>query len=178
VSNSPLSFPGSNGIPSEVWWLPRPPRSKYRGGFPRNFEQKLIEVLGRPRTILHPFGGMAELGTRLDLNPDVHPDVVGDAHAMPFEDESFELVVCDPPYSDAESTELYGTGPVRQREWMREAVRVASLYIVTYHVRLLPRPAGARLVRVIVVLLRPGHTARIVQVFRKHRDFPPQDALF
>jgi len=100
----------------------------------------------------------------MDVNPDLKPDVLGDAHALPFTDNSFEAVICDPPYSDDESRDLYGTGPVRMREWMREAVRVSSRFVVTYHVRMLPRPRGTRLVRVVVILLRPGHTARICQI--------------
>ena len=107
----------------------------------------------------------------MDINPEVNPDVVGDAHDLPFEDNSFEVAVCDPPYSDEESAELYGTGPIKRKLWMQEAVRVASQYVVTYHVRLQPRPKGTFLVRVIVVLTKPDHAARICQVWRK-QDTP------
>lgn len=151
----------------EVWWLPRPPLSRYPGGWPRHFESKLVKLLGYPQSVLHPFGGKAEVGTRVDVNPDLRPDVVADAHELPFDDNSFEAVICDPPYSNDESREIYGTGPLRTAAWMREAVRVSSRYVVTYHVRMLPRPRGTRLVRVVVVLLRPGHSARICQIHVK-----------
>ena len=100
-------------IPSLVWTLPRPAKSRYRGAFPLYFEQNLVQLLGYPERILHPFGGMAELGTRVDLNGDTEPDVVADAHDLPFEDETFDLVILDPPYSDEESAELYGTPKLR-----------------------------------------------------------------
>ncbi len=154
-------------VPIETWWLARPSRSKYRGSFPLNFEEKLYRSLGDPREVLHQFGGRAEYGTRVDLNPETEPDVIGDAHELPFEDNSFDLVVCDPPYSDEEARDLYGTPPVRQGQWMREAVRVSRRYVATYHVRMLPRPSGTELVRVIVILLRTGHSARVCQVYRK-----------
>lgn len=162
---------GSGVVPVETWWLPRPPISRYPGGFPRNFETKLYELLGRPQSILHPFGGKAEFGTRMDLNPETNPDVVGDAHELPFDDGSFEVVVLDPPYSNEESETIYGTPPLRRGQYTQEAVRVSSRYVVTYHVRMQPRPPGTQLVRVVVVLLRSGHTARICQVWKK-KDTP------
>jgi hypothetical protein len=151
-------------VPLDVWWLPRPSKSRYPGSFPRHFETKLHALLGYPQSVLHPFGGKAEFGTRVDVNETLRPDVVGDAHSLSFADNSFEAVICDPPYSDEESRDIYGTGPLKMRKWMREAVRVSSRYVVTYHVRMLPRPHGTRLVRVVVVLLRPGHLARICQI--------------
>jgi hypothetical protein len=64
-----------------TWTLPRPAKSKYKGAFPLYFEANLLQLLGWPEKVLHPFGSMAEYGTRVDINPDVHPDVLGDAHA-------------------------------------------------------------------------------------------------
>lgn len=161
---APTLSRGWGAVPLETWWLPRPPRSRYPGGFPRHFESKLYALLGWPPSILHPFGGKAEYGTRVDINPALAPDVVADAHRLPFGDNTFDAVICDPPYSDEESLTLYGTGPVKTAAWMNEAVRVSSRFVVTYHIRMLPRPKGTRLVRVVVVLLRPGHTARICQI--------------
>jgi hypothetical protein len=59
---------------SDVWWLPRPPVSRYPGGFPRNFEAKLSTLLGDPPSILQPFGGRSELGVCVDINPVLRPD--------------------------------------------------------------------------------------------------------
>jgi hypothetical protein len=154
-------------VPVECWWLPRPPRSRYPGAFPLHFEQRLFETLGRPRSLLQPFGGRAELGTRVDLNPELEPDVVADAHELPFDDASFEVVLLDPPYSNEEARDIYGTPKLRRGIYSAEAVRVARRQVVTYHVRMQPRPRGTYLERVVVVLLRSGHTARICQIFRK-----------
>ena len=67
---------------------------------------------------------MAETGIRVDLDPTLEPDVLADAHALPFEDGSFDCVILDPPYSDEEALELYETPPLRPRVYTREAVRV------------------------------------------------------
>ena len=40
----------------------------------------------------------ADFGVRLDLDPLTNPDFVGDAFLPPFERDSFDVVILDPPY--------------------------------------------------------------------------------
>lgn len=162
-------------ITSIVWTLPRPPKSKYKGGFPLYFEQNLMQLLGYPDRVLHPFGGMAEIGTRVDLNGSVLPDVVADAHALPFEDGSFDCVILDPPYSDGEALELYETPPLRPAVYTREAVRVLREggWLVVYTDREPRRPARCNHAMRIVVVLRPSHRPRVVGVFQKRKPGMP-----
>jgi hypothetical protein len=49
---------------------------------------------------------------RMDINPETHPDVVGSCTAIPFPDQYFKMVYCDPPY-------LVGKGPVWRAEVMQ-----------------------------------------------------------
>ena len=47
---------------------------------------------------LHVCAGLSPLGdVRFDNDPANNPDVVGDAACLPFADESFASVLCDPP---------------------------------------------------------------------------------
>jgi hypothetical protein len=49
---------------------------------------------------LHVCSGLSPLGDiRCDLDPANKPDVICDASKLPFGDESFESVLCDPPYN-------------------------------------------------------------------------------
>lgn len=100
-------------IDSVAWVLPRPSKSKYIGSFPLHFETKLLRELDIDRqakyTILHPFGGKAEFGMRVDIKTEVSPDIIADAHNLPFKDCIFDLVILDPPYSEEYSRRLYGT---------------------------------------------------------------------
>jgi hypothetical protein len=63
-----------------------------------------VEVLlraateGAGKTTLHLFGGRARWGVRLDIDPSVEPDVIGDAWLPPFKEASFDVVILDPPY--------------------------------------------------------------------------------
>ena len=61
--------------------------------------ESVIASLLIPRS-LHVCCGLSQLGdVRLDINPDVNPDTLHDAVPLPFDDQSFETVFCDPPYN-------------------------------------------------------------------------------
>ncbi len=89
--------------------------------------------------------------------------------AIGIEDETYDLCVVDPPYSDELSEELYGTGPLRWNTFIAEAVRVTKTggFVAVYHLKQPPRPAGTRLVHRIVVLTRTWHAPRVCFVFQK-----------
>ena len=158
-------------IPTECWVLPRPRKDAYVGSFPLHFEKKLWRLLGCPEKVLHPFGGLAEIGDFVDLNETTAPTWVGDAHNLHFiEDDSYDLVILDPPYSDEEAETLYAIDtPLRWSVFVGEAVRVCKPggHVAVYHVKQPPRPEGTRLVHRVVVLTRTWHAARICFIFEK-----------
>jgi SAM-dependent methyltransferase len=162
-------------IATLTWTLPRPPRSRYPGAFPLYFEENLVRLLGYPEAILHPFGGRAETGTRVDIRPEVEPDRVADAHDLPFADDEFDCVVLDPPYSDEEAQTLYGTPPLRPAVYVAEAVRVLKPggWLCVYSDREPRRPARCSHTLRIIVVLRPGHSPRTCMVFQKRKPGMP-----
>lgn len=89
--------------------------TRYYGAYPPRFLDKLMAFFPdmTPADILHVFSGSLPAGpyTRVDVNPLLEPDVVGDVYDAPalFRDRApFGLVVADPPYSD-DDAEKYGT---------------------------------------------------------------------
>ena len=78
-------------IPTECWVLPRPRADFYVGGFPRFFEKKLWRLLGEPEKVLHPFGGLCEIGDSVDLNETTAPTWGGDAHDLYWIDDETDL---------------------------------------------------------------------------------------
>jgi hypothetical protein len=168
---------GGRMIPTIVWTLPRPPKSKYRGGFPLHFEHNLVKLLGYPDRILQPFGGRAELGIRCDLDPSTEPDYVCDAHDLPFSlFDPFDMVLLDPPYSQEEALDLYGTTvPLRPKVYTEQAVRVLvpGGWLCVYTDKEPRRPAGCNHTMRIIVVLRPGHSTRTCMVFQKRKPGMP-----
>lgn len=167
-------------VKTEAWILPRPRRDAYPGSFPLHFEQRLVRMLGGGR-VLHPFGGMSECGLRLDIRID-HPmggdkawrppDVRGDAHMLPFRTGTFDLVICDPPYSNEESRDIYHTGPIVYKRFIAEAVRVtkAGGFVASYHRALTPRPDGTDYFQRILMGGRVWHSLRAICIFRKYES--------
>jgi len=164
-------------VPLLAWWLPRPKPDKYKGGFPLWFEEKLLSLYGfdyksedLKGRILHMFAGMTKYGYRVDIKPDVKPDMICDCHNLPDEwTNKFDFVIIDPPYSTQESKDLYNTGPLSYRKYITEAVRVTKPngYIAAYHKVKLPRPDNTIHDRIIVIITRTWHLARICCVFKK-----------
>ena len=160
-------------IESLAWVLPRPSKSKYPGSFPLHFENKLYRELGiYPEfdKILHPFGGKAEHGIRCDLRVEVYPDVLTDAHNLPFRDNVFGCVVLDPPYNEDYSKRLYGSKiKLRLGQYMQEGLRVCRKggYIVMYHWYATPSIRGSRLIKRIFLETRVFHKLRCVHIYQK-----------
>ena len=87
-------------------------------------------------------------------------------------DESYDMVVLDPPYSAEEAEEFYWTPPPRWGIYTREAVRVCRVggHVAVYLDRQPARSVGTRLVHRIVVLTRTWHTPRVLLRVRATRD--------
>jgi tRNA G10 N-methylase Trm11 len=163
-------------IETLVWVLPRPRRDKFKGGFPLHFEKKLLRLYGYDVSkdlkdkVLHPFGGKAEYGFRVDIDPSTKPDLLGDAHNLPSEwTNKWEMVILDPPYTAAHSKKLYQTGKINYHKYIEEAVRVCKTegYIVVYHWVVTPRPKNTKFDRRIVILTRVWHRPRVACIFKK-----------
>lgn len=157
-------------IPTETWVLPRPRKNKYPGGFPLHFEKKLWRLLGEPRKVLHPFGGMAEIGDRVDIKPEVNPTWIGDAHNLDMiKSNTYDLVILDPPYDNEQAKKLYNTPPLKYKIYISEAMRVCRIggKVAVYHWVWTPRPVNGKYVYRIVILTRVWHRPRVCNVYEK-----------
>jgi hypothetical protein len=85
-----------------LWCGTNRPRKRFGNrengwSFPPGVRELLLNEL-QGKTCVHFFGGRADFGLRIDLDPVTNPDVVADAFLPPFGRNSFDAVILDPPY--------------------------------------------------------------------------------
>ena len=109
-------------------WALGPNQTGYPGGFPKGFVAALKKEgwWGVNRLWVFSGGFKDPRGTTVDIKPECSPSVVANAEALPFEDESFDFVCLDPPYSEKESQELYGLPMPSFTKFLNEAARVLT----------------------------------------------------
>ena len=163
-----------------AWFLSRPKPDRYRGGMPLYCERWLIdlaiEILGtQSPSILNLFCGMNKYGLRVDIKPEVKPDICCDAHEFTkhISVGKFDIVLADPPYSDEESKELYGTPKLNYKRWTAECDKVLrdGGLLIVYHKFIVPNPNPEKyeVVKRVFIGNRTWHLPRVAIFFKKNK---------
>jgi len=167
-----------------AWFLPRPKPDKYKGGMPLYAEEWLLDlakdILKRSDIdILNLFCGMNQKGFRIDINPEVKPDHVADAHrfAENWNDSLFDVILADPPYSDEENKKLYQKSFFRKmpklnyKKWTAQCDKVLRKggLLIVYHKYVMPNPNPDKyeVVKRVFIGNRTYHLPRVAIFFRK-----------
>lgn len=160
-----------------AWFLPRPKPDRYKGGMPLYAEQWLIDlakdILGKELKLLNLFCGMNVQGFRIDIKPEVSPDIIADAHyfSSHLNGHKFNVILADPPYSTKEAEEIYGTPPLKYKKWTAECDRVLEEggLLIVYHKNVMPNPNPEKYIVVKRVFIgnRSGHLPRVAIYFQK-----------
>lgn len=167
-----------------AWFLPRPKPDRYKGGMPLYCEDWLIDlakdILGldnEPFT-LNVFCGMNKRGIRVDVKKEVNPDIVCDAHELSKHlfpvGQRFDLIIADPPYSNEEARDIYGTPKLKYKQWTAECDKYLKSggLLMVYHKYVMPNPNPEKYVVVKRVFIgnRTMHLPRVCIVFQKKHD--------
>ena len=152
------------------------PRPETWGQLPRGFLDWVYGVLRLRGSgeVLHVCSGAlgpSTRGVRVDIRPEMKPDVVADGRALPFADETFDAVLIDPPYSVEYAENLYGVEYPRPSALLREAARVlrpARMVAMLHFLVPMPEP-GLRFVGVHGVTTGCGYRIRALTVFAKEQ---------
>ena len=118
---------------SSVWTGTPPvdlPGDHFWGAYPRDFIRWACQVMRCNRQdIYHLCSGSIAKGEgalRVDIRPEVHPDLVADCRALPLADNCAAAVLLDPPYSVEYAKDLYGTEYPRPSALLNEALRIVK----------------------------------------------------
>lgn len=101
-------------------------RVRLHGQYPPGFLSRALALFPTAVRILHvPSGTLTGLGLTVDrVRDDVRcPQIVASADALPLADNTFDLVLSDPPYTKADAA-IYGCPPFPLQGMLREARRV------------------------------------------------------
>lgn len=161
-----------------AWCLPRPKQDHYKGGMPLHAERWCLQlardILEKPEAeVLNLFCGMNMEGFRVDIQPEVEPDLLCDAHILSTQlDHKFDIIFADPPYSNLESKELYGTPDLKYKTWTSEATKLLNPggLLIVYHKYLMPNPNPEvyKVVKRVFIASRVYHVPRVAVYFQRH----------
>jgi len=160
-----------------AWFLPRPKPDRYKGGMPLYGEEWILDlardILENPDAkILNLFCGMNKQGLRVDIKEEVNPDVLCDAHELSQHvNDTFDIILADPPYSNEEAEELYGTPKLNYKTWTAEADKLLKSggLLIVYHKYVMPNPNPEKyfVEKRVFIGTRTYHLPRTAIYFRK-----------
>lgn len=162
-----------------IWMIGSNYRSKkrYYGEFPPTFLRRVHALFPDAKKVLHLFSGVVEKGlwpneTTFDINQDLKPDVVGDAHELSryFTLGSFDLIIADPPYSQEDALH-YGTPMINRNKVVKECYKVLQPGgFLCWLDQVLPmyRKREFRLVGTIGVIRSTNHRFRVLCIFQRN----------
>lgn len=145
------------------------------GQYPPTFLKRCNALFPNAKDVLHaPSGSLIDLPEG-HITLDIYEDDVrkpmfkGDCGQMPFADKSFDLILSDPPYSEADSR-LYGCAKFPEKKFMAECHRTLRddgyLGFLAYHYPSYKRSEW-RLVGLFAVVTGFSRRTRMFSVFQK-----------
>lgn len=148
--------------PTEVLRCTSHPRRGVDGwSFPRAVRSFLVTECDS-LSVLHLFGGKADFGTRMDIDPGTRPHVVGDAWIPPFARDSFDVVIMDPPYVEGFRT----MSNQKTRALFAAAAWIARCKVIWFHTVWIESPARCVLEKARLVIVGRHCHVRCLQIFK------------
>jgi hypothetical protein len=104
-------------------------KSPYHGAYPPTYIERVRSLLPDNNEILHLFSGSLDVDdVTFDCNPNLNPTVCGSAEEIDdyFVENSFDLVLADPPYTTADAR-IYGYKMPRSNVVMQKLYKIVAV---------------------------------------------------
>lgn len=133
-------FPGYPKLVADKGWLYGAWRvgnnykrkSGFYGEYPPCYLKRIHSIFQDCKKVLHLFSGTVQKGyweeeVTFDINPDLKPDVVGDAREILkfFKENEFDLILADPPY-EKEDFKIYGCEPFNKNKVVNDVFHIVK----------------------------------------------------
>lgn len=153
----------------EVLWCPNcRAGASNRWSYPPAVE-KLLKAVTEGRSVLQLFGGLSKWGVTLDIDPATRPRVRGDAWMPPFQCNSFDVVILDPPYT--------GINQQMKQMLIRGAAFVAREHVYWFHTQWVAPDSGMRRERSWLIRVGDSCACRCLIEWRVVRQEKPIPVL-
>jgi len=156
---------------TSVWLCGPPPACGQKQRYPSRFLFNLKKFYPfENKKVLTMFSGSSEIGDTTDIRPETGAKFVGPYDKLPIEDETYDMVVADPPYNALYASEWSANLP-KPKRILKEAARVTNVggYILILHIIIVPAYKELNVKRVALhpILTGPNNAIRVLNVFKK-----------
>lgn len=156
--------------PVDVLWCSNARSGRSNGwSFPPRVNH-LLRELTAGRRVCHLFGGLSKFGTKLDIDANTRPHVLGDAWLPPFVRDAFDVVVLDPPY--------IGINQQMKQQLLRAAAYIARDHVIWFHTMWVASDSFLPLEKAWLVRVGDSCSVRCIQVFKTTADKPRPRTYF
>jgi len=174
---------------TDMWRTGPPPAKGQRQRYPSRFWHCFKEaypsiiqsihddeiVLVKGKKVLHMFSGSLSWGDTTDIRPETGAKIVAPYNHLPIPDDTYDVVIADPPYNEIFAKEWKTDLPVPKRILI-EATRVTkpSGLIAILHIIHIPayKEAKVNLIGIHAVLTGNNNALRCLNVYRKKGGMP------
>jgi hypothetical protein len=148
-------------------------KTNFYGEYPRSYLKRIQSIFPDCKKILHCFSGSLDssvIGDRFDINPEVKPDILGNAESLSeLVNKKYDIIYADPPYS-VEDAEHYGTPLINRNKVVNECSKILKIngYLVWLD-QIFPMYSNKdlKLIGTILLIRSTNHRVRSVFIYQK-----------
>ena len=165
----------------DTWATGPPPATGQFQRYPSRFWYNLKKIYEIPEEVLHMFSGSMDWGDTTDIRPETGAKFVAPYDKLPIKDNTYDLVIADPPYNYGFSNEwiTHKKDLPKPKHILIEAARVTKPggLIAILHVITIPQyikafekldRIGVKRIALHGILTGTNNAIRQLNVFRKN----------